>query len=311
MDEIVLAVDLGGTNLRAAAVRPDGAIAARCRAQTPRTGDPRGIVAAVLESGRSCLSQISAKTPAAVALAVPAAVGYESGRVLKAPNLPCLDGFDIRSSLENVFGTPVFLENDANAAALGENWKGASRGMSDSIMVTLGTGMGGGIIVRGSVLRGADGTAGEIGHICIEPDGLPCGCGSKGCVEQYVSALAIVRMAGEQTDFSCVGYPSARSVFDAAKEGDPRAAEVFRRMGVSLGIALADLINIFNPEAIVIGGGVSGAWDLFIGHTVGEIRARAFKEPAERARLLRPLLGDDAGVLGAARAGFDGLGGNF
>jgi glucokinase len=221
-----------------------------------------------------------------------------------------LDGFALAPAVAEKLGVPAVLENDANAAAIGENWIGASRGIRNSICVTLGTGVGGGIILNGSTLRGPDWSAGEIGHICVEPLGPPCGCGSNGCVEQYSSATAIVRMAREIRE----SYPaselhgksglSAFDVYEAGKSGDELAAEVFRLMGQYLGIALAGLINVLNPEVIVIGGGVAAGWDLFIGHVRDEIEKRAYCEPAKRAKLVRALLGDDAGILGAARVAF-------
>jgi glucokinase len=156
-----------------------------------------------------------------------------------------------------------------------------------------------------------DGTAGEIGHICVEPLGEPCGCGSRGCVEQYSSATAIVRLTRELENL----YPksvllnksrlTSLDVFDAGKQGDELALEIFRKMGFYLGIALADLVNVLNPEIIVIGGGASAGWDLFIGHVQDQITKRAFDEPAKRAKLVRAQLGDDAGILGAAKLAFD------
>ena len=205
---------------------------------------------------------------------------------------------------------PVLLENDANAAALGESWMGAAKGFQNSICVTLGTGVGGGIIIDGEILRGVDGTAGEIGHICVEPFGAPCGCGSRGCLEQYASATAILRLAQENSArypkselLHKLGLTSA-DVYKAGKQGDELALEVFRQMGFYLGLALAGLVNVLNPEAIVIGGGASGGWDLFMRYLQETIRARTFRQPGERAKVLLAKCGDDAGLLGAAKLAF-------
>jgi glucokinase len=298
-----------------AAVSRDGSILGRARRSTPKNVSVDEMLFMIRDAADECGADTEGL--AAVGAAVPATVNYEHGVMLKAPNLPRLDGFAMRTALGELFGVPVVLENDANAAAVGENWLGASKGMRDSILVTLGTGVGGGIIIGGNVLRGADGTAGEIGHICLEPQGVDCGCGSRGCVEQYASASALVRMAHE-----LIGrYPasplasrdgfSSIDVFEAGSAGDPLALETFRRMGSCLGIALADLINIFNPEAIVIGGGAAAAWDLFIEHVRAEIGVRAFSEPAERALLLKSSLGDDGGILGSAKLAFDRIGSGF
>ena len=167
--------------------------------------------------------------------------------------------------------------------------------------------------INGAVLRGIDGTAAEIGHICVEPFGAPCGCGSRGCVEQYSSATAIVRLKKElepqYPSSALVNKPKLTSadVYEAGVAGDELALEVFRQMGFYLGIALADLVNVLNPEVIVIGGGAAAGWDLFIHHVEDQIKARAFREPAERVKLVRAMLGDDAGILGAARLAFDRL----
>jgi len=312
MKKIVLACDLGGTNLRMAAIDRQGEILYRTRRDTPKSDRADEIVRTIVEEANECreATRTDGKIEA-IAVAVPATVNAENGIILKAPNVPCLDGFRMVAALENELNVKAGLENDANAAAVGESWLGASRGCKNSIMVTLGTGVGGGIIINGQVLRGIDGTAGEIGHICVEPFGAPCGCGSRGCVEQYSSASAIVRLTREkETHYpksELAGKPRLTSadVYEAGMRGDELALEVFRQMGFYLGISLVDLINILNPEVIVIGGGAAAGWDLFIGHVEDQIRTRAFLEPGMRARLVRAELGDDAGILGAARIAFD------
>lgn len=312
MKEIVLAADLGGTNLRMAAVDREGRILHRTKHDTPKSERADEIVTAITEASNECLKAVRKKGwIKAFGAAVPATLNSPEGIILKAPNLPALDGFRFSATVSDELNLPVVLENDANAAAIGENWLGAARGVQNSICVTLGTGVGGGIIIDGRILRGVDGTAGEIGHICVEPLGEPCGCGSRGCVEQYSSATAIVRLTRELEN----QYPksvllsrprlTALDVFEAGKSGDELALEVFRKMGFYLGIALADLINVLNPEIIVIGGGAAAGWELFIGHVQDQINKRAFDEPAKRARLVRAEVGDDAGILGAAKLAFD------
>lgn len=312
MKEIVLAADLGGTNLRMAAVDREGKILHRTRHNTPKSERADGIISAIAEASHECLDAVKKKGwIKAFGAAVPANLNAREGIILKAPNLPALDGFRFSATVADELNLPVVLENDANAAAIGENWLGAARGFSDAVCVTLGTGVGGGVILNGKILRGVDGTAGEIGHICVEPFGEPCGCGSRGCVEQYSSATAIVRLTREFEN----GYPksilqnktrlTALDVYEAGTAGDELALEVFRKMGFYLGIALADLVNVLNPEIIVIGGGASAGWDLFIGHVQDQIRKRAFEEPAKRAKIIRAELGDDAGILGAAKLAFN------
>lgn len=310
MSEFVLAGDLGGTNLRIAAVDASGRLLFRVEADTPRYTDETKIVETAVALARQCRENLNAE-PLAFGFAIPAIMAAEEGRIFSLPNLPELAGRDLGAALNEELGISVVLENDANAAAIGEYWLGASRDVANSICVTLGTGVGGGIILDGKPHRGADGTAGEIGHICVEPLGPPCGCGSNGCLEQFSSASAIVRMANElraeYPDSSIAdlsGNLNALSIYRQGVEGDPLCIEVFRRAGVYLGIALAGLINVLNPEAIVIGGGAAEGWDLFIDATRTEIKRRAFREPAERAKIVRATLGNDAGIVGAAFLAF-------
>lgn len=311
-NEIVLACDLGGTNLRMAAVDSEGKILHRIKANTPRTERTDEIVRVIVETANGCRDAAGETGEVkALAAAVPAIINAEQGIILKAPNVPSLDGFRFAATISNELALPVVLENDANAAAIGEQSFGAARGIQNAIAVTLGTGVGGGIIINGKILRGVDGTAGEIGHICVEPFGVPCGCGSRGCVEQYSSATAIVRLARDlegQYPKSILQNKSrlmSSDVYEAGIQRDELALEVFRQMGFYLGVALADLINILNSEVIVIGGGASAGWDLFIHHVEEQVHQRAFREPAETVKIVRACLGDDAGILGAARLAFD------
>lgn len=306
-DQFVLAGDVGGTNLRVAAVNAEGVVRHLSENPTPRDGTGADIAAAIIEGAGACIAALDDSKPNAFGLALPALIHYKRGTVLSSPNLPQLNGIDLAQIVAVALGFPVILENDATAAAIGEHWLGSSSSVDNSVFVTLGTGVGGGLILDGRPYRGADGTAGEIGHICIEPDGLACGCGSRGCVEQYASATAILRIANElEADAgSAKVYRSSKAVFEAATAGDGLASEAFTRMGRYLGLALAGLVDVLNPEMIVIGGGPSGAWEFFIEPLRGELFARAFRHPAESVRIMRASLGESAGIYGAARVGFD------
>ena len=297
MDRIVLAVDLGGTNIRMAAVTVDGDIRQHAKRPTPDEFSPDDLLTLTQELVIDCGFETTG--PSAIAFAPPANVGAD-GVIRNLPNLPLLDGFALKDALERKFNVPAVVENDATAAAIGESWLAASKGVDNSIMVTLGTGVGGGIIVDDRPLRGLDGGAGKIGHIAVEPDGHPCGCGSRGCVEQYASATAIARMAQE----AGMTVDDSRQVYDSYLNGDDRARDVFQKMGRYLGIMLGGLVNALNPEIIVIGGGAAASWDAFQQHVRSEIDFRAFPEPAKRAQLVRSQLGDNAGILGAARSAF-------
>lgn len=317
MKKIVLAADLGGTNLRMGVVDQVGTLLYRTRIDTPQFGTPADIADALVRLANECREAAGVEgRDCAFGIAVPALINSSEGRIISSPNLPRLDGFNLSSAIADRLKVPVVLENDAISAAIGERWLGASRGIDNSICVTLGTGVGGGIILGGIPLRGIDGTAGEIGHVCVEPFGVDCGCGSFGCLEQYSSGNAIVRMARELAD----EFPESvlvdkiqltpHEVYIAGKSGDKLALEVFRRMGFYLGIALAGLVNILNPEVIVIGGGAAGGWELFINEVADGIKRRAFQQPAERVKIVRADLGDDAGILGVASLALSQMDGN-
>ena len=305
---VIFAADLGGTHLRAATVDHKGEIQFRFKQNTPQAKDASAIVDAIVAAVRECQKQSEIT---AVSLVVPGTVKVEEGAVVKAPNLPCLDGFRLAAALTEQLDLPAILENDANAAAVGEMWRGAAVGCKTIICVTLGTGVGGGIILDGRLWRGVDGAAAEIGHMCVDPfGGVACTCGSRGCLEVFASATALVRMTREASP----RYPdsvlqgnerlTAESIFLAGKQGDELALEIFRRMGVYLGIGLANLINILNPEMIVIAGGVVNGWDLFEKHMHQQVEERAFPLLAARVKIERAKCSDDAGLLGAARLGF-------
>ncbi len=306
----VLACDLGGTNLRMSVVNNKGEILCRMKAETPQNSLDE-LIEKIKSLIKECQNKV--KSVEALSIAVPAALDAEKGVIFKAPNLPFLDGLRITEILEDSVHIPCLIENDANAAAIGEHTFGAAKSKESFIMVTLGTGVGGGIIIENKLWRGRDGTAGEIGHICVEPNGAYCGCGSKGCLEQYASASAVVRITKEmrrkypESPLHSKLHFSSEDVFNAAICKDELALKVFEKMGFYLGIGLASLINVLNPEAIVIGGGGSNAWDLFIPSTAVQIRKRAYEAPANRAEILKASLGDDAGILGAAKLAFDKL----
>ena len=248
-------------------------------------------------------------TIAAIGVAIPGLVNRQTDRVIAPRDLPSTIVGDLHGDLMRATGLRVELENDANAAAVGEMWQGAAVGCKTIICLTLGTGVGGGIILDGKLWRGVDGSAAEIGHMCVDPfGGVACTCGSRGCLEVFASATAIVRMSLEASP----RYPdsvlqgseerSAKMIFEAGQQGDELALETFRRMGVYLGIGLANLINILNPEMIVIGGGVVNGWALFERHMHQQVEERAF--PLLRVKIVRAKCGDDAGLLGAAHLAF-------
>jgi len=304
----VFAVDLGGTYLRIALVDGSGKIHDQLKQRTPRGDSPDVIVDALAAAAEKWSKD--GRRIAAASIMVPGTVDNQNAVVVQAPNLPSLTNFPLKHVLEERFGWPVLLENDANAAAVGEMWLGAARGCRDVVSVTLGTGVGGGVILDGELWRGAHGSAGEIGHTTVDPfSGLKCKCGNVGCLELFASATAIVRMTREnlpQFPQSVLNREelTAERVYDAGREGDELALSVFKRFGTYLGIGLANLINIIDPEIIVIAGGAVNGWDLFACDMRREVNERAVRVTAQQVKIAAAECGDNAGLLGAARLAF-------
>lgn len=308
----VFAADLGGTHLRTAIVDESGVISFRVKQKTPLT-TAEDIVRALVSTARECETQ-SGYSFRAISVVVPGSVNVSAGSVVKAPNLRCLDGFLLASALTKELERPAIIENDANAAAVGEMWRGAARGHRTIVCVTLGTGVGGGIILDGKLWHGVNDSAAEIGHMGVDPfGGVRCPCGSQGCLEVYASATAIVRMTREsksrfpESALQNVGELTSEDVYRAGMEGDDLGRYVFGRMGVYLGVGLANLVNLLNPEMIVIGGGAANGWDLFAKDMFQQVAERAFPVPAAQVKIVRAECGDDAGLLGAARLGLDSV----
>jgi glucokinase len=245
----------------------------------------------------SLRARLAGRTLAGVGVGVPGFILMKSGVIVGSNNLPQFENYPVRDEIERRLGAKVILENDANAAALGEKWMGAGAGVEDLVLLTLGTGIGGGIISRGRVLEGSVGMAGEIGHITVAPNGNPCGCGNTGCLEKHASATAIgslARLIGLGSELT------SEDVYKLAVSGDPRAKAVFTSVGQHLGIALATLINIFNFPLYLLSGGPLPAWDFFAPAMMAEIERRSFTYRNSPTRVERATLGNEAGLYGAA-----------
>jgi glucokinase len=229
------------------------------------------------------------------------------GKVYCTPNIGGLSNLDIGDRLENLLGMPVFVENDTNCAALGEYRFGAGRGAESLFLFTIGTGVGGAFVVGGTLWEGFDGTAGEIGHTVIRADGPRCNCGKRGCLEAMVSATAIVReyerRARKRRPRDGIGI-SAKEVVDRARAGERAAAGVIREAAHALGIGIANVFGLLDPELILIGGGVSRAGSILIDPAVEHARSLVFGPLRRRLKVRRARLGDDGGLLGAACLGF-------
>lgn len=295
--EYSIGLDLGGTNLRAAAIDHTGRILDKISGKTDfvegREAVLEDMVRVISElkhrSGSDCL--------AGIGIGVPGFILLKEGVITNSNNLSFLENFPIRDEIGRRLNTPVILENDANAAALGEKWMGAGREVEDLVLLTLGTGIGGGIIAGGRALHGSLGMAGELGHITVVPDGNPCGCGNRGCLEKHASATAVTAMAQLLRLGSNL---SSKEVYELAVAGNEKAVRIFELMGEALGVALAALVNIFNYPLYLLSGGMLPAWDLFAPAMMAEVERRSFTFRTTRPRIEKAVLGNEAGLYGAA-----------
>jgi glucokinase len=298
MSAYSIGVDLGGTNLRAAAIDTEGLILHKVSVPVNFHSGPESVVKHIADVIKNLGTRIGVRGLRGVGIGVPGFIDIEAGFILGSANLPGFQGFPVRDEIQRCLGTPIILENDANAAALGEMWMGAGKNVRDLVLLTLGTGIGGGIISDGKVLHGFLGMAGELGHMTVYPDGNPCGCGNSGCLEKHASATAIAAM-GKMMHFGKEEVTAA-DVYALALAGNERAKLVFESVGRALGIALANLINLFNFPLYLISGGPLPAWDLFAPSMFAEVRRRSFTFARTGTKIEKAALGADAGLFGAA-----------
>ena len=300
MAQYSIGVDLGGTNLRAAAITADGQVLSSIRGKAKLSQGRETVVNDIVTSIKTLRDEFGPDGFLGVGVCLPGFILMDKGVILNSNNLPEFEGFAVRDAIEQKLGSPVILENDANAAALGEKWMGAGKGLDDLILLTLGTGVGGGIISGGKILHGFLGMAGEIGHITVVPNGNPCGCGNQGCLEKHASATAITGMA----HLMHLGRDlSSEDVYHMALQGDEKAKMIFEIMGRALGMALATLINLFNFPLYLISGGPLPAWDQFAPAMLAETTRRSFAFRNTPTRIEKATLGSEAGLFGAAHLG--------
>ena len=297
MADYSIGVDLGGTNLRAASVDKHGKMLNKISGSTDLAAGRDAIIGDIVQAIQKLKAEAGSLRLAGVGIGIPGFILMEEGIVVGSNNLPQFEGFPVRDEIERRLGTQVILENDANAAALGEKWIGAGKDVKDLVLLTLGTGIGGGIISAGKVLHGSVGMAGELGHITVVPNGNPCGCGNYGCVEKHASATAIVSMARMM---SLGDNVTSEDVFHMAVAGNAKAKMIFHTMGSSLGIALATLINIFNFPLYLLSGGVLAAWEQFAPAMFDEVEKRSFTYRNAKTTITKATLGNEAGLYGAA-----------
>jgi len=308
MEQYVFAVDLGGTTVKLGLFDKEGNVLEKWEIVTRKENNGENILPDIAKSiqDKAAEKSISKDEILGVGIGVPGPVDSK-GVIYKAANLGW-DVFNVSEKLGELTGLPVKTGNDANVAALGEMWKGGGKGFNSIVAVTLGTGVGGGVIIEGKLVAGSTGAGGEIGHIHVEDnETIACGCGKKGCLEQYASATGIARLANErlaQDDMPSIlrnaEKVDAKAVFDAVKEGDRLAIEVAEIFGMYLGKGLAAVGAVVNPEAFVIGGGVSKAGEVLFDYIEKNYVKYAF-HGTRNAKFCLATLGNDAGIYGAAK----------
>jgi len=310
--KLILGVDIGGTKIATALVTAQGEIVVRGHSPTLAQAGPDAVISSVFTTIEETMAsgKIDSSRLLGIGIAAAGIIDSDNGKVIFSPNLPDWHEVPLGNIVQQRFGIPTYLGNDATLAALGEWCFGLERKVANLVYITVSTGIGGGIIANGKLYTGACGAAGEIGHMTIEVNGPRCNCGNVGCWETLASGTALAREAAKQiaegADTSIaelvdgdISKIDARIVFLAAKQGDRLAKELISRLGYFFGIGLVNLVNIFNPELILVGGGVAKMGDLLLQPAIKVVKERAFSTLANAVEIKPAILGDDSGVLGA------------
>jgi glucokinase len=319
MERFSIGIDLGGTNLRSAIYTPDGGIQDKRSIRTKIEDGPRAVAEDICRMVADAKAAQPNRSCAGVCVGAPGPLELPIGRFHTPPNLPGWDGFNLSGALQAHLDLPIYIDNDANVAALAECHLGSGKqlGVDSLNMLTLGTGVGHGIIQNGRILHGANGLAGEAGHVAVWPDGEPCNCGNRGCLEMYATAKTFHREASRR---AAAGAPGIRALLDRSPEaspsdlyalataGDVDARAIFAEAGRAVGICIASLINTMNPPLVVVAGGISDAWPLLSPAIFEELESRSYiyrlTKPgsrfAQNTIVQRATLGSDAGLTGAA-----------
>jgi glucokinase len=315
----VLGVDLGGTKIAVGPVDREGVQLASPITALTQSTDATSLLAGLGSTLRRALSEFECFAPGAVGLACAGTVDGERGEVITSPHLPLRDA-PLAAMLQVAVGVPVVIENDGNAAVLGEVAAGAAIGLRHVVMLTLGTGVGSGLFLDGRLYRGANGAAGEIGHMVVQAGGLACRCGQRGCLEMYASGPALARYAGARArdperdpDGALLalretGELHGAAVTHLAREGHPGALEAVKQLADWLGIGMANITNTFDPEMIVVGGGVSDLGEMLLGPARESVRKNAMPPGHDRVRIEVAKLGNRAGLVGGALVAWQAFG---
>ena len=318
MSEVCIGIDLGGTFIKFALLDEALALKGAHQSPTPVSAGADGVIEAMVAGARELLQRenVAAGSAVGVGIGSPGPLDAEAGVVIGMPNIPGFENVPLRDRLAEGLSLPAVLENDANAAALGEFLLGSGRGTSVMAMLTLGTGLGSGIVIDGKLLHGAHGIGAELGHIIVEPGGEQCGCGQRGCLERYASATYLARYARRLIEqnrresslaevLRQTSRLDARDVEHACRDGDPLAREVWDRAVKYLAVGCVNLCRILDPDVIVLGGGLAKAGDRLLEPLSDHFRRLHWEISPPKTRLTLAELGNDAGVIGAAGAAWE------
>lgn len=305
-----IGIDLGGMSIKAGLVDDAFQIVYKETAPTDVAHGMDKLCADIIALIQRVCEKAGAGAVESIGIGVPGDVNKFTGRIVYCNNIP-LEDVDLRGEIERATKIPTSINNDANVAALGEVIAGAARDFSDAVMVTLGTGVGSGIIIDNKIYLGCNGAAGELGHMVIVADGLPCACGRRGCFEQYASATALIRMTREEMEAhleskmweiaGSLAGANGKTAFDARRAGDPIGSQVVETYVKYLAAGLVNVINIFQPEAIILGGGISKEGDYLLDLLRDIIERERYSRGEHQAKLLIAKLGNDAGIVGASQ----------
>ncbi len=313
---LALAADIGGTRMRAALIDTNGRVAQRRAQDTNGIHGPEQAMERLADDLKGLASSASPQSIVGLGLAVASSFDTTRGVMFSPPNLPAWHNFAPGAYLKRKLGYKTFARNDANLAVLGELRFGAGRGLRHLVYLTISTGVGGGIIIDGKMYEGYRGMGAELGHMTIEKDGPLCGCGNRGCLEALASGTAIARTAreglasGKSSSLLAlaggdINKVDARVVGQAARAGDAFAREIMRDASYNIGVTIAGLLNFFDPEMVILGGGVSNDLDMMMPFIMEAVRTRTMAHNREPVPIVRSRLGDDAGLVGAAALAFD------
>lgn len=299
----VVAIDLGGTDLKTALIDSTGKILHQKTVSSKSKETKETILNHLTQSIQTeidwaSVNQIKVK---GIGLGIPGIVSSEKGIVYQSPHFPAWKNYPILKKLKSKFSIPILLDNDANMAAIGEGWLGAGKNKKNFILLTLGTGIGGAVVIEQKIFHGDSGFAGEAGHLVIDRNGLPCNCGGKGCLEMSASATGIfhqLHALNQSLDLTPL------DLFELAKKKDPLALKIFQSFGEALGVGIASMVNLLDIETILVGGGISKAFPYFSSFALESISKYLYSTTAKRVRLRKAKLGNKAGIIGAARALF-------